>query len=53
MESQNLIDYKWECGIYTLDYMMMLVQKGILTKEDFFEITRFNYDGVKKSKQYK
>ena len=53
MESQSLIDYKWESGIYTLDYMLMLVQNKILTKEDFFQITRLNYDGVKKSRQYK
>lgn len=49
MESILLIKRKWEAGVYTLQYLGYLVKKGILTKDDFFEITRYNYDGVKDS----
>ena len=53
MESQEIIDYKWQNAVYSLDYMINLVKENILTKEEFFEITRFNYDGLLKSQQKK
>ena len=51
MESLSLIEYKWQQGVYTLQQMMRMVENHIITKDQFFELTRFYYDGVKKSKQ--
>lgn len=49
MESLSIIQYKWQHGVYGLKQMMQKVETGIITKEQFFEITRFCYDGVKTS----
>jgi hypothetical protein len=46
MESFEMIKYKWENGIYDLTHMINLVIFEEISKEQFFEITRFNYDGV-------
>lgn len=46
MESKNLIIYKWEHRVYDLKDMAKLVQDNVITKNDFFDITRYNYDGV-------
>ena len=48
-ESISLIAYKYRIGAYTLEDMIELVEKGFITKEDFFNITRYNFDGVKKT----
>ena len=39
MESYTLIKYKWEMGVYDLTKMKEFVQKNILTKQQFFQIT--------------
>ncbi len=46
MESYTLIKYKWEMGVYDLKKMKEFVQKNILTKQQFFQITRYVYDKV-------
>ena len=46
MNSRNLIIYKWEHKVYDLQDMVKLVQDSVITKDDFFDITRYNYDGV-------
>lgn len=46
MESKNIIIYKWEHRVYDLKDMTKLVEDNIITKDDFFDITRYNYDGV-------
>lgn len=46
MESKNLIIYKWEHRVYDLKNMIKLVEDNIITKDDFLDITRYNYDGV-------
>lgn len=46
MESKNLIIYKWEHRVYDLKDMVKLVQNNVITKDDFFDITRYSYDGV-------
>ena len=46
MESLILIKYKWDMGIYSLEQIIRLVKNKILTKQDFFYITRFNYNGL-------
>lgn len=43
MESYTLIKYKWDRGVYDLEKMKQLVQKNEITKEEFFEITRYTY----------
>ena len=49
MESYSLIKYKWQHGIYNLKKMIELVQTYELNEEQFFDITRYNYDIIKKS----
>ena len=51
VESLTLIKHKWELGIYELVDMMNLVIENKITKQDFFEITRYNYDGVLKTRK--
>lgn len=46
MESKELINYKWQEGIYNLNYMLNLVKNKNITEEDFFNITRLNFNGV-------
>ena len=46
MESDNLITYKWEGGVYSLEDMIVLVKYKQITPEKFFEITRYNYAAV-------
>lgn len=47
-ESLSLIKHKWEQGIYDLWRMSLLVELKIITEQDFFEITRFNYKEISK-----
>lgn len=42
----DLIRYKWECGVYTLEEIVTLVYRNIITEDQFFDITRFNFNGV-------
>lgn len=53
MESLILIYHKWHQGVYSLEDMINLVDSGKITKEDFFDITRYNYDGIIKSNNLK
>lgn len=48
MESYNLIKYKFEMGVYSLEQMCSFVEKKIITEEDFHYITSYNYQGIKK-----
>lgn len=49
MESFSLIKYKWESGVYTLKEMIQLVKQQELSQQQFFDITRYNYDNIKQS----
>ena len=49
-ESFYLIMSKYDLGVYTLKDIFNFVQEGVLTKKQFFEITRQDYEGVKKVK---
>ena len=51
-DNKILIQHKWICGIYSLNDMIGFVKDGTLTKGDFFEITRYNYDGIIKSRKF-
>lgn len=44
-----LIEYKWEHGVYNLKDMVNLVLKNVITKEQFFSITRYNFQSAKES----
>ena len=46
MESETITTYKWEEGVYSLQDMVILVKYKQLTPEQFFEITRYNYDVI-------
>ena len=48
MNNYNLIKYKWENGVYKIEDMIQFVKIGILNKQQFFEITRYDYYGIKK-----
>ena len=45
-DSFYLISYKYDIGALTLQDMVKLVKDGFITKEQFFEITRYSFDGV-------
>ena len=36
MENYNTIEYKWEHGIYQLDDLVEMVQKGFINEKEFF-----------------
>lgn len=48
MNNYNLIKYKWEHGVYKIKDMIQLVNNGTLSKQQFFEITRYDYYGIRK-----
>lgn len=52
-DSFYLISYKYDLGVLTLKDMVELVENGFLTKEKFFEITRYNFDGVTETRKFK
>ena len=47
MMSKNLVKFCWEQGSYSIKDMIELVKDGIITKQDFFDITRMHYDVMK------
>ena len=46
MESIGIIQYKWDCGIYDLKAMVRLVEDKVINKDQFFDITRYSFNGV-------
>ena len=52
MESKDTIQYKWQSGVYDLKNMVQLVKNGIINKDQFFYITRYNFNGVIESRNY-
>ena len=49
-DNYYLIKYKYDMGGYSLDEMIELVEKNVLTEDDFHSITSKNYSGVKESR---
>ena len=43
-----LLQYYWDNKIYDKNKICELVEQGIISKEDFFNITRLRYDVIKK-----
>ena len=48
MESFNLILYKWNMGVFKISDMIKLVQNSQITPQQFFEITRYDFQSIKK-----
>lgn len=46
-ESEHIIKFKYESGVYSLKYVFILVELGVITKDQFHYITTYDYDGVK------
>ena len=46
MSQMDVIKYKWETGAYNLQNMIDLVKNQELTSEEFFKITRLNYEAI-------
>lgn len=44
--SIGLIEYLWTSGSYELKDMIKLVNEGIISEEEFHDITRYNFKGV-------
>lgn len=53
MESYDLIKYKFEMGVYSLEQMCEFVEQNLITEKDFHYITSYNYQGIKKSASIK
>lgn len=49
-ENYLLIRYKWDHGIYKIEDIIKAVEQGKITKQDFLQITSYNYDGFNKNK---
>ena len=48
MESIDLLKYKFQQGVFDISDLIILVQLQYITKDDFFEITRLQYDPINK-----
>lgn len=48
-DSKAIVASKYSEGVYSLYDVFKLVSIKYLTKEEFHQITSFNYDGVKQS----
>lgn len=47
MEDKSLIQYKWQHGIYQLKDMIKMVQNKTINENDFFKITRYDFQSIK------
>lgn len=48
MESYDLIKYKFEMGVYSLEQMCEFVEQNLIIEYNFHCITSYNYQGIKK-----
>ena len=46
-----LLQYYWNNNIYDKKKMCKLVEQKVISKEDFFTITRIKYDMIKKENE--
>lgn len=44
----ELLRFKWQNGVLSLESIIQLVENNVITEKDFFDITRMHYNGVKK-----
>lgn len=43
-----MLKYFYEMGVYSVEEMIKYVDDEIITKQEFHEITGYNYIGIKK-----
>ena len=46
--TKEIIDYYYKTKVYNIEYMVDLVDRGKITEEEFFEITRLSYKIIKR-----
>ena len=52
MKDLEILKYIWEQGMLSLRKFFNMTTEGTLTEEEFFIITRYNYQGLKKSREW-
>lgn len=50
MDNYFLVKYKFDMGAYSLDEMILMVEKKLITEEEFRSITSYHYQGIKESR---
>lgn len=50
--SISQIEYFWEHGIYSIEKMCSLVDRKIITEQEFHEITRKYYKAIMQKRGY-
>lgn len=48
----QLLRHKWQHRVLEIEDMLQLVDSGKITKEDFFDITRYSYQGIYIAKKF-
>lgn len=51
MENKELIRYYYQTGVYSIEKVMEKVGRKIISKQDFYDITRKYYDVLKQKKK--
>lgn len=51
-EKLYLLKSMWEDGVYSLHQIFDMVKENRITKEEFHDITRYNYQGIKKTREW-
>ena len=49
MESINIIQYKYKMGALSIKQLVEMEENQEISEDDFFEITRKNYQGFRQS----
>ena len=45
-ESEQIIKFKYESGVYSLKYVFILAEMNLITKDQFRYITGYDYEGL-------
>lgn len=51
-EKLYLFKVMWNYGVYSLKELFDLIKKEKMTEEEFHDITGYNYQGIKKSREW-
>lgn len=51
-EKISLLKIMWDYGVYSLQELFDMAKKEKITKEEFHNITGYNYEGIKKSREW-
>ena len=49
-ESEHIIKFKYESGVYSLKYVFVLAEMNLITKDQFRYITGYDYEGLKEAR---